>query len=254
MNEIVAVINQKGGAGKTTTAHSLGARLMLDGHKVLFVDIDGQGNLSEALGTERGRYSVLDVLLKRISIQDAIEKTPNGDLVPSNKALFTADIIMTETGKEYRLKEALSEVKKKYDFIIVDTPPSLGILTINALSAADSAIITAQADIFSLCGIVQVSETIREVKRYCNPSLRVSGILLTRYNDHIIISRNIADNMQKTAKELSTKLFKTKIRENVSIREAQLRKQSIFTYASTSNGAIDYTEFTKEFLKEKKQS
>ncbi|GHT34230.1 chromosome partitioning protein ParA [Endomicrobiia bacterium] len=246
--DIIAVVNQKGGVGKSTTAHALGIGLASNGFKVLFIDLDGQGNLSYMLNADMQKGSVLDLLMRKAKINDVLQHCQRADLIASTPMLAGADSIITATGKEYRLKEALEDTVSKYDYIIIDTPPSLGILVINALTLAYSAIITAQADIFSLQGISQVSETIDTVKQYCNNALKIGGILLTRYNERTLISRDIADTLRKIASNLKTKLYKTTIRENITIKEAQSAKQDIYTYAPNSNGARDYQEFVKEYI------
>lgn len=159
---------------------------------------------------------------------------------------------LTEMGKEYRLKEALEPVKNNYDYIVIDTPPALGILTINALTAADDIIIPAQADIYSIDAIGQLSSTVKAVKQYTNSKLSIKGILLTRYSDRTILSRDLADMIQRTAEQLSTKLFNATIREAIGIKEAQAQKQDIFSYSGNSKVAADYMQFVEEFLESEK--
>ena len=169
-------------------------------------------------------------------------------MISSNKALAGADAFIADTGKEYRLKEALEKIEKNYDFCIIDTPPALGILTINALTASDSVIIPAQADIYSLQGIENLEETIKAVKKYCNPNLKIEGILLTRYNPRTILSREVSEMAEKLAEKLETKLFKAKIRDAVAVKEAQISQESLFKYAPKSNVTKDYEGFINEFL------
>ena len=168
MREVIAVINQKGGVGKSTTAQAIGQGLTLKGYKVLFVDLDAQGNLTYSLNASQSNKTVLEVLTKQVDAKDTIQKTATGDIMPSSLQLSGADLMLTEMGKEYRLKEALEPIKSKYDYIIIDTPPALGILTVNALTACTGVIIPAQADIYSLQGIGQLNSTIEAVKKYCN--------------------------------------------------------------------------------------
>ncbi|GHT47041.1 chromosome partitioning protein ParA [Endomicrobiia bacterium] len=246
--DIIAVVNQKGGVGKSTTAHALGIGLANKGFKVLFIDLDGQGNLSYMLNADMQKGSVLDLLMRKAKINDVLQHCQRADLIASTPMQAGADSIITATGKEYRLKEALEDVISKYDYIIIDTPPSLGILVINALTLAYTAIIATQADIFSLQGISQVNETINTVKQYCNNALKIGGILLTRYNERTLISRDIAETLGKIASNLKTKLYKATIRENITIKEAQSTRQDIYTYAPNSNGARDYQEFVKEYI------
>lgn len=243
----VSVINQKGGVGKSTTAEMLISALSLKGFKVLAIDLDAQGNLSYSLAADLTSPTILEVLTEEILAKDAIKKA-RADVISSNKALAGADAFIADTGKEYRLKEALEKIAKNYDFCIIDTPPALGILTINALTASDSVIIPAQADIYSLQGIENLEETIKAVKKYCNPNLKIEGILLTRYNPRTILSREVSEMAEKLAKKLETKLFKAKIRDAVAVKEAQISQESLFEYAPKSNVTKDYEGFIDEFL------
>jgi len=251
--KIIAIINQKGGVGKSTTALSIGAGLSLKGRKVLFIDLDAQGNLSHTLRANSAGQpipSAMDVLSASASLAQAIQQTPQGDVVAASPALAGADTVITATGKEYRLKEALEPVKAHYDYVVIDTPPALGILTVNALAACTGCIIPAQADIYSLQGISQLYGTIRAVQRYCNPSLQVMGILLTRYNGRAIIGREIAEMIEDTAKQLDTKLYEARIRECTPIKESQAVRENIFAYAPKSNAAADYNMLLDELLRE----
>ena len=247
-----AIVNQKGGVAKTTTSLNLGAGLIKRGKKVLFVDMDAQGNLTYSININKLNGNILDVLLKNSNINDCISEVTIGNskssLIASTSLLSGADSKISEVGKEYRLKEALEALNDAYDYCILDTPPSLGILTVNAMTAADNIVITAQADVYSLQGIANLANNVMAVREYCNKSLKIKGILLTRYNDRAIITRQITNMLESNAKELETKLFNTKIRENIAIKEAQAKKSDIFTYAPKSNGTIDYDKFIEEYL------
>ena len=246
--EIISVINQKGGVGKSTTAHALGTKLALLGNRVLFVDLDAQTNLSHTLGVPCDGYTVMDVLTKQISPSDAIYRGEKWDCIPGHQSLAGADMVLNTTGKEYRLKEALDELDE-YDYIIIDTPPALGILTVNALAATQGIIIPAQADIYSLQGIGQLYNTIEAVRKYCNnPGLKIKGILLTRYSPRTVLTRDFTQMIEETAKKLDTILYKAKIRESVSVKEAQAKKKDIFSYAPKSNATADYEEFVMEVI------
>lgn len=249
MKESIAIINQKGGVGKSTTAVALGAGLLGKGHTVLYIDLDAQGNLTHTLGIDASDFTSIDLLAKRANIHDVLQPLGQGAIIPASPALAGADTIIIELGKEYKLKEALEEIADLYDYIIMDTPPALGVLTVNALTACTSVIIPAQADIYSLQGINQLYATIETVKQYCNTSLRVRGILLTRYNARSVLSRDIAEIMEKTAEKLQTRVFDTTIREAIAIKESQVHRQDIYTYAPKSNAALDYTAFIDEFLR-----
>jgi len=248
MTRIIAVANQKGGTGKSTTAAALGAGLVLRGYKVLYVDLDAQGNLSYSLGATDTGLSILDVLVGNTDALTALQHTQQGDIIASCAGLASADTVITSTGKEYKLREALAPIKGKYDFIIIDTAPALGILTVNALTACTWAIVPAQADIFSLQGIGQLYTTIDAVRRYCNPELTIKGILLTRHNSRTILSRDLTAMIEQTAERLHTKLFTTVIRETVTIKEAQASQQGIFDYSPKSNAAQDYGALLDEIL------
>lgn len=247
----IAIINQKGGVGKSTTALSIGASLTKKKKKVLYVDLDAQGNLSFSMGADTLSFNnAMGVLQEPASITQEIQHTAQGNILASSPALAGADTIITATGKEFRLQEALALLEDEYDYCIIDTPPALGILTVNALAACNGIIIPAQADIYSLQGISQLSGTVETVKKYCNPNLRILGIVLTRYNSRAIISKEVAEQMDEVAQQLSTKLFKTKIRECTAIKEAQALQENIFTYAPRSNAVEDYTALVKEIEKE----
>jgi len=249
MSKAIAVINQKGGVGKSTTALAIGAGLSLKGYSVLFIDLDAQGNLSYTLGATTKGYNALGVLRRPETAKEEIQHTEQGDIIASSPKLAGADKLLEETGKEYRLKEALDSLQGAYDYIIVDTPPALGILTINALTACTGAIIPAQADIYSLQGIGQLNSTIETVKKYCNPSLSIMGIVITRFNGRSIIRREVAEMLEHTADHLHTKLFSSKIRECTALVEAQATKQNIYSYAPRSNATADYKALVDEIIK-----
>lgn len=253
---IISIINQKGGVGKSTTAHAIGAGLALRGRRVLYVDLDAQGNLSYTLNADAtglSGISVLDVLEGHVRARDAIQHTAQGDIIASSPILSGADTVLTSVGKEYRLKEALATLQGEYDYTVIDTPPALGILTVNALTACHGCIIPAQADIYSLQGIGQLYGSIQAVRKYCNPALKVMGILLTRYNSRAIISRDVAEMMDQTAGQLHSQLYKSRIRECTSLKEAQAVKIDIYSYAPRSNAVIDYNALIDEIMEGERQ-
>ncbi len=252
--KIIAVVNRRGGVGKTATAHAIGAGLAHRGYKILFVDLDSQTNLTYDLAADqlRHRYSAIDLLTGAATADKVIQHKAKWDLIPASAALATADAIITATGKEYKLKEALQPLSGLYDFCIVDTPPALNILTVNALTAAAGAIIPAQAEIHSLQGIGLLAETIEQVKRYCNKDLQIYGVVLTRYSGRAILSQDMKANLEAVAEQLGTKVYHTPIRECISLKEAQAVQQDIFTYAPRSNAAKDYTELVEELLEDLK--
>ena len=250
--KIYAVINQKGGVGKSTTAATLWAGLNKRGYKALAVELDGQGNLAyiAKANNGKGQLTALSILTREATAEEAIQHTASGDVIAANKELAGADDFIKTTGKEYRLKEALESVKGQYDYIIIDTPPTLGILTINALTAADSVIIPVLADIFSIQGIDQLMETIAPVKIYCNPNLSIAGIIIGRYDNRTILTRELTEFFKSLADKIGTKLFKSSIRESITVKEAQLRQENIFDYAPKSNVTADYNAFIDELLEE----
>ena len=249
MSKALAMINQKGGEGKSKTALAIGAGLSLKGYSVLVIDLDAQGNLSYTLGADTKGYNAMGVLERPETAKEEIQHTPQGDIIASSPKLAGADKLLEETGKEYRHKEALDSLQGAYDYIIVDTPPALGILTINALTACTGAIIPAQADRYSLQGIAQLNSTIETVKKYCNPSLSIMGIVITRFNGRSIIRREVAEMLERTADQLHTKLFSSKIRECTALVEAQATKQNIYSYAPRSNATADYKALVDEILR-----
>lgn len=248
--EVVAIVNRKGGVGKTATAQALGAGLARKKKKVLYIDLDSQTNLSYGLGADPEGLNSMDVLTGEATAAEAIQHTPQGDVIAGSEALAGADAAIDGTGKEYRLKEAIDGLQ--YDYIIIDTPAQLGTLTVNALTAANSVVIPVQAEVYSLQGIGQLSKTIEAVKKYCNRDLYIRGILITRYNGRAVISKDMQSNLKDAAEQLKTKLYSTPIRECVSIKEAQAIQQDIYTYAPRSNAAKDYEAFIKEFTERKK--
>lgn len=245
---IISITNQKGGVGKSTTAYALATGLKLRGYKVLLIDFDAQSNISYTAKANINSDTIYDVMTLKTKVADSIQKMDSIDIIVASRDLTSLNMELNKPGKEYRLKEILGEIKSNYDFIIIDTPPALDILTINALTASDITIIPAQADIYSLQGIEQLNETVKAVKQYCNKNLQIKGILLTRYNKRTVLSRDMQDIIKKTATYLNTFLYETVIRECISIKEAQVTQNDIFTYAPKSNAAEDYNLFIDELL------
>ena len=248
--ETITITQQKGGTGKTTTAAAIGAGLIHQGKRVLFIDIDPQGNLSFLFGGDPAAGDSLALLTGEITARKNAQriKDGNGAIIPSTPFLSGGDATITGAGKEYRLKEALKPVSGLYDYCIIDTPPALGILTVNALTAANSVIIPCLADVFSIQATGQLAETIRGIRANCNPGLKIAGILLTRYNARQTLSREITEILDSAAVPIGTKIFNTRIRESVAIREAQAIGKDIFTHAPKSNGAADYAALLAEIL------
>lgn len=246
MKETIAIVNRRGGVGKTATAHAIGAGLARRGYKTLFIDLDSQCNLTFDVGAKTAPLTSMEVLSGTATAQEAIQHTQGGDIIPASPSLAVADTTLEGTGKEYRLREALEPIAGEYDYIIIDTPPALGVLTVNALTASNSAIIPAQAEVHSLQGIGLLYDVIKAVQKYTNPALTIKGILITRYNGRAILSRDMKSNLEATAKELGTKVFTTPIRECTAIKEAQATQSDIYSYAPRSNATADYTALLNE--------
>lgn len=244
---VCIITNNKGGVGKSTTAEALADGLVIRAYKTLLIDLDPQGSLST--GSDMSKPTAYDVMVKQIGIMDAIQhRKGRADILPANKNLSRLSAELVDTGKEYRLKEVLRPALTIYDYIIIDTPPALGVLTINALTASNSLIIPAQADIFSLQGIGQLMESVDAIRAYTNPGIELMGILLTRHNARSILTRDMSEIAQETADKIGTFIYKTVIREAVAIKEAQACRESIYSYAPKSNPSIDYTDFVIEFI------
>lgn len=254
MSKTIAVLNRKGGVGKTATAHALGAGLSLRGYKTLFIDLDSQCNLSYSLDALQRPLSSMEILTKTATAEEAIARTEGGDIIPASPSLALADKVIDGKRKEYRLREALEPLSSKYDYIVIDTPPALGVLSTNALTASDLIIIPSMADAYSLQGIGLLFEAIQAVKRYTNPSLEVEGILLTRYKGRAILPRDMKENAEGIAEEIGTKVFDTPIRECIAIQEAQARQKDIYSYDKRSNATADYNAFLDELLGVKKST
>lgn len=244
--EVIAIVNRKGGVGKTATALALGAGLLRKNKTVLYIDLDSQTNLTHGLGADLKGPNSMDLLTGSATAQEAIQHTEQGDVIPGTETLAGADATIDGTGKEYRLKEAIAGLQ--YDYIVIDTPAALGTLTVNALTAATSAIIPVQADIDSLQGLGQLSKSIEAVKKYCNKDLYIKGILITRYNGRAVLSRDMQSNLEDLAKYLNTKLYSNPIRECTAVKEAKALQQDIYSYAPRSNAVTDYEAFLEEFM------
>ena len=243
---IITVINQKGGTGKTTTAAAMLAYYNQQGSPALGIDLDPQCNLSLAVGAQRAGANALGMLTGQASASAAIQRAKYTDIIAGAPELSAADEMFTnDIGKAYKLREALSNQRSTYNKIIIDSPPALGVLSVNALTAADYVRIPCQADVFSVQGLAQLSDTIEQVKKYTNPQITVLGILLTRHNQRATLSRDMRDVLEREAEKLGTIVFNTAIRESVSAKEPIAMQESIFA-DPTTNAAIDYAAFMQE--------
>ena len=240
----IAIANQKGGVGKSTTALLLGEGLALSGYHVLLVDLDSQGNLTDSLGQVIS-YGVQALFNDPDRLKGEIVHTSRADLLPANP-FVVAD---TAGPDPYAIKSALEQVRGDYDYCIIDTAPGLGNILLNALTASDSVIVPILAEPYSLAVLTQLYDTIKAVKEGTNKDLEISGLLLTKYNSRISLNKQVATLLETCAgPQYGTRLYKTRIREGVAVREAQVNRVSLFQYAPRSNVAIDYMNFIKEFL------
>ena len=245
--KILAMANQKGGVSKTTSTQALTTLFNKQGKKTLAVDLDPQGNLSFAMKANlNDTPTIYNILKDELKAVDILQTTESGDLLPANILLSGADTEFTSTGREYLLKEAIQEISKEYDYVIIDCPPALSILTINAFVASDYIIVPSLADVFSLQGMAQLNNTIQSVKKYCNPNLKVAGILLTRFTQRTKLSSHIQKLLDNTTKSMGTVLFNTTIRNSVSVQESQYQRENMLDYDDKSNAMIDYTNFINE--------
>lgn len=254
MGKMIAVGNQKGGVGKTTTTVNLGAALASLGKKVLIIDSDSQGNATSGLGIERGAVenSLYEILVNQIDMEPVIQETSQENLwiVPSNIQLAAAELeLVGEKNREFRLKEAVEPLKKTYDYILVDCPPSLGQLSINAFTASDTILIPVQAEYYALEGLTQLLNTIRLVQRGLNPHFRIEGVLITMLDARTNLGYEVVEEVKKYFQE---KVYKTVIPRNVRLSEAPSYGQSVIEYDVKSKGAEMYIELAKEVIRNDK--
>lgn len=248
MGEIIAVVNQKGGVGKTTTCVNLGCALHNRNKKVLICDCDPQGNCTSGMGVDKGSSpSVYDVLINGVEAEKAVIKTKFGDIMPSNQELSGATVELVELeDREFVLKNALAKLKGEYDFIFIDCPPSLELLTLNALCAADSVLVPLQCEYFAMEGLTDLLTTIKMTNRRLNSELVLEGLVLTMYDSRTKLSSQVENEMRE---HFGDKVYKTKIPRNVRLSEAPSHKKPAIAYDRMSKGSRAYMKLGSEFIK-----
>ncbi len=251
MGKTIAIANQKGGVGKTTTAINLGACLAELGKEVLLVDVDPQGNTTSGLGFNRADidHCVYDLLLGNASPGEVLKETflKGFFLVPATIRLAGAEVeLVSMVGRENRLKEAMKLLDRDFDFILIDCPPSLGLLTLNALAWATDVLVPIQCEYYALEGLGQLTNTLNMVRNFLNPSLKLFGVLLTMFDARTVLSQQVEEEVRRVFKE---KVFRTVVPRNVRLSEAPSHGLPIILYDNTSKGAMAYRELAREVLK-----
>ena len=248
MSKVISLSNHKGGVGKTTSAINIGAGLNLLGKTVLLIDLDPQANLSQSMGITEPEQTIYGALrgkypLEPLSIRKGL------DFIPSTLDLSGAEIeLSAEPGREFILRGLIEPLREKYDYILIDTPPSLGLLTINAFTASDQVYIPLQAQYLALQGLAKLSEVIQKIKARINPGITLSGVIITQYDSRKILNRDVQQTIRSHFGEA---VFSTVIRDNIALAEAPSQGLDIFSYSPKSYGAEDYLSLCKEILKKK---
>lgn len=245
MSTIISLINHKGGVGKTTSAVNLGAALVELGKRVLLMDLDPQANLSLSVGAPRVKYSIYEAL-KGESELHPVNIKPNFDVVTSSINLSSVEMeLVNEAGREFILRELIEPIIDNYDFIIIDCPPSLGLLTLNALTSSHYVLIPLQSEFLAIQGLTRIKQVVDKVRFRLNKRLEICGVAATMFDARKVLNRDVVETIQKY---FGDKVFKTMIRDNVSLAEAPASRQDIFEYNKKSQGAEDYLALAKEVL------
>ena len=248
MSKVISLSNHKGGVGKTTSTINIGAGLNRLKKKVLLIDLDPQANLSQSLGVMEPERTIYGALKGEYKLEP-LEIMPGLDLIPSTLDLSGAEVELSgEAGREYILKELIDPLRGSYDYILIDSPPSLGLLTINAFTASDEVYIPLQAQYLALQGLTKLMEVIAKIKSRLNKELKLGGVFITQYDRRKVLNRDVVETIKSHYKE---SLFKTAIRDNIALAEAPTQGLDIFRYNPKSYGAEDYLSLCKEMLKTK---
>jgi chromosome partitioning protein len=246
MSKVISISNHKGGVGKTTSAINIGAGLQSLGKKILLIDLDPQANLSQSLGLIDQKKNIYGALRGEYRLQP-INVAPGLDVIPSTLDLSGAEVELSgEAGREFILRELIEPLRSKYDYILIDCPPSLGLLTINSFTASDEVFIPLQAQYLAIQGLSKLVEIIDKIKSRLNKKLRVGGVFITQYDSRKVLNRDVVETIQANFKK---EIFKTKIRDNVALAEAPTQGEDIFRYQPKSYGAEDYLALCREILK-----
>jgi chromosome partitioning protein len=248
MSKVISISNHKGGVGKTTSAINIGAGLNKLGKRVLLIDLDPQANLSQSLGLTDQERTIYGAIRGEYKLQP-IEITKGLEVIPSTLDLSGAEVEMSgEAGREYILRELLEPIRAYYDYILIDSPPSLGLLTINSFTASDEIFIPLQAQYLALQGLTKLLEVVEKIKKRLNKDLKVGGVLITQYDSRKVLNRDVVATIEAHFKGI---VFKSRIRDNVALAEAPAQSLDIFRYNAKSYGAEDYLSLCKEIIKRK---
>lgn len=249
MNKVISISNHKGGVGKTTSVINIGAGLNILKKKVLLIDLDPQANLSQSLGLINQDKNIYGALRGEYKLEP-IPVLKGMDVISSTLDLSGAEVeLSSEPGREYILKELIEPLRSSYDFIIIDSPPSLGLLTINSFTASDEILIPLQAQYLALQGLTKLIEVVDKIKVRLNKGLKVGGVFITQYDSRKVLNRDVVATIEAHFKD---EVFKTKVRDNIALAEAPSQGLDIFRYSSKSYGAEDYLSLSKEILKRSK--
>jgi len=248
MGKIIAISNHKGGVGKTTSTVNIGAGLRMHGKRVLLIDLDPQANLTQSLGIVNTERTVYGVLKGKYKIAEAVYTAQTGqEIVPSELDLSGAEVELSmEAGREFILKEQLYTLRDRYDYLLIDCPPSLGLLTLNALTASDEIYLPLQAEFLAVQGLKKLTEIVEKVKMRLNPILKIGGVFITQFDIRRVLNRNV---LEIISKHFGDSVFDTKIRDNIALAEAPTMGQDIFAYSPKSYGAEDYAALCEEILR-----